>query len=298
MISIEILTSLLVLWLIIFAFVASQTGHLLHANYIWKFNRPYAKIMIFYMRIEWVVMALSLKIANSWLIRHSTILRKYIQTILCQVAGAEVYTLKECNGIVDSLFKDYPNVYVGVRICPCRQSRGLYDENISNITDLTFIFSKKPGIKKSQLYTTYISLSEAKRLLHKFEQEGFCHIFYGGCQRYIDGTLGLTICNCRKGVCIPFDLKKAELFKYHEGHNLAVVNEKKCAGIDKCGKCIVYCYFDARVKDQKTGKSRVLADNCYGCGLCRTHCPEGATSLKFLAERRIFFYENLFTELR
>ena len=278
----------------------NSSVHLFHSNYKWKYNRPIAYILHrFYMRIEWAVMKVALKIGNSWLLRHSKFLRQLIKTILFRYTNGEVYTLKECHEILDSLYKDYPHVYVGMRICPCRQTRNIYDKHISNVTDLTFVFSKIPGTKKRMRYIKFISLEEAKKLLQKFDNEGFVHMMFGACARYVDGSLGLTLCNCKRGICVPMELKlECDCFEYNKPHNLAIVNQDKCKGVDECGKCIEYCYFDARMIDKNTGKIKVIDNNCYGCGLCISHCPQGANTLKFLPENRIYVYENLFKDIR
>jgi len=55
---------------------------------------------------------------------------------------------------------------------------------------------------------------------------------------------------------------------------IAKVDSDKCDG---CSKCLERCVFQARrIED---GKSFVIKENCYGCGLCTTTCPTGASKL-------------------
>jgi ferredoxin len=216
-----------------------------------------------------------------------------------------VYTLNECYQIIDALYKEYKNVYVGIRICPCRQSMNFYDKDISNITDLTFVFSKKPGKKKHMKYTTFISLEKAKKLLKRFEQEGFVHSMFGGCGKFIDGSINLSICNCMRrkegkgSGCIPMTLAtEYGTFRYEKPHNLAIISQEKCKGIEDCGECQEICNFNARITNPKTGKIQIIKDRCLGCGLCVSHCPEGANTLRFIPDNKVQFYQNLFKNIQ
>lgn len=283
----------------------SSNGHLFHSQYIWEYCKPVAYLLQrVYMRIEWAVMRVAHKLLNTWLFQHSRFVRMLFGRVLTTVANGEVYTLNEINNILDILYRNYPNVYVGIRICCCRQALGNYDNDISNITDFTFIFSKIPGKKKRMQYTKFISLDEAKRLLRKFDREGFVHITYGGCARYIDGTVGLTICNCmkrRNGVgnaCIPMQFHEQEAFFYHKPHNIAIIDQDKCKGVEECGKCIDLCNFDARVIDSNNGKIKIIREKCLGCALCLHHCPGRANRLVFLPKSKVHFYESIFKDLQ
>lgn len=56
-------------------------------------------------------------------------------------------------------------------------------------------------------------------------------------------------------------------FQYHKPHNLAIIDQDKCKGVEECGDCIPFCNFDARVVDGN-GKIKIINDKCMGCGLC------------------------------
>jgi len=221
------------------------------------------------------------------------------------IGDGEVYTLEECYKIIDILYKNYPYVYVGMRICCCRQAMQYYDKDMSNITDLTFVYSEKPGIKKRMEFTKFISLEEAKRLLKKFDHEGFVHTMFGACARFIDGSINLSICNCsrrrngRGNGCVPMALcMDYDAYEYHKPHNLAIIDQNKCTGVKDCGECIPYCNYDARVVDPSNGKIKIINNKCLGCGLCLSHCPEGANTIKFLPENKTWFYQNMFRNIR
>ncbi|MHA1281467.1 MAG: ATP-binding protein [Promethearchaeota archaeon] len=290
----------------LFIIIIASNSHLLHGSYLWEYSKPvFYLVWRVYMRFEWAVMKVMYKICTSWLFRNSKVIRHFFGRLL-QIAGnGEVYTLGECYKILDTLYRDYPHVYVAIRICPCRQAMQYYDKDISNITDLCFVFSDKPGKKKHMEYTMYISLDKAKKLLKKFDREGFVHTMFGGCAKMIDGSINLSICNCMRrrdgkgSGCIPLTLMvEHDAFFYEKPHNLAIIDQEKCKGAEECGKCIPYCQFDARVIDETNGKIKIINDKCYGCGLCLTHCPEGANTLKFLPENKVQFYQNLFKNIR
>lgn len=280
-------------------------SHIFHGRYTWKFTSPsFFTFQRIYMRIEWALMRLLWKGATGKFMvfcrrnRALKFIPKFLKTLITLIGNGEVYTLEECIEIYDTLFRDFPYVNVGVRICPCRQARGNYDKNDLNITDLNFFFSKEPGKKKMMDFTTFISLKEAKKLLIKLDQSGFVHTMFGACARYVDGSILLSICNCKRGVCIPMDLHlDYDGFIFQKPHNVIVIDQNKCKGIEECGKCLDICYFNARVLDPSNGKIKIINKNCMGCGLCRPVCTEGANKMKFLPKSKVLFYHNLFKNI-
>ena len=282
--------------------MVNLNSHLLRGSYIWKFNKPHFFLsQRMYMRIEFLVMRLLLALSKLWIIRRSRFLQLFLVKAITSLVQSEVYTLEECLKIMDSLYREHPNVYVGIRICPCRQARGLYDKDLPNITDLTFVYSDTPGAKKHQKFTKYITIEQAKELLKKFDKAGLVHTMFGNCGNVIDGAFSLAICNCRRGVCIPLDVGldlDLNSLLYTKPHNLAIIDQEKCKGIEQCGSCLDVCNFEARVVDKSNGKIKIINDKCYGCGLCAHHCPEGANAIKFLPENKISFYQNLFKDIQ
>ncbi len=275
-----------------------NSAHLLRGTYIWEYSKPFFYLNFrIYMKYEYAIMKMVFKLASLKIFQRIRPFKMLLLKMISMYANGEVYTLEECLNILDTLYKDYPHVYVALRICCCRQSRNIYDKDCSNITDLTFVYSKTPGVKKHMRYTTFVSLDEAKRLLKKFDKEGFVHTMFGGCAKLVDGSINLSICNCRRNICIPMDLHiDYDTFDYQNPHNLAINDPVKCKGWKECGKCLELCHFEAREK-QENGKIKVIKEKCQGCALCVHHCPNGANKIKFLPENKILFYQNLFKDL-
>lgn len=276
----------------------AATAHLFHGSYTFKYGRPWFRLWIkAYMRFEWVVMRVLDKIGRSKLLQRSRFLREMYARLLGIVGDGEIYTLEECLAIVDRIYARLPHVYVGLRICPCRQAREIFDDPRSKVTDLTFVYSDQPQTRMK--FTRWVTLPEAKAILRRLDAEGYVHAMFGGCARWVDGSVNLSICNCHRRHCIPLSLHlEYGSFHLHPPHNVAVVDATACAGTDRCGECLTVCQFDARGVDPATGTGTVDATRCFGCGLCATHCPEGAISMRFLPENRVMFYENLFRHVR
>ncbi len=286
--------------LVLTILLMSFTAHIIHSTYIFSKNAFWYRLWQWqYNRIEYVVMRFLYWLGSRKFMQKSWFLRMFIIRLLRMAADGEVYTLGECLQVVDALFVRYPNVYVGLRICPCRQAREKYDENLPNLTDLTFIFSDTPGKQKDIAFNTFISLPKAKQLLRKLDQLGYVHTMFGGCAQLVDGSVSVAICNCLRGVCIPMDMAldfNASI--YHKPHNVAEVNPARCTGPQECGQCQELCHFHARAIETQSGKMQVLAKKCLGCGLCATHCPNHATRMRFLPQSKIMFYRNLFKKIK
>lgn len=286
--------------------ILSLKGHIFHGSYLWEYSKPvFYLFWRLYMRFEYGVMKMIYQLGKSPIFKHLRFLREFFTKILSFIGNGEVYTLNECYHIIDALYKEYPNVYVAIRVCPCRQAMEIYDTQISNITDLTFVFSKTPGKKKRMEYTTFISLEKAKKLLRKFDREGFVHAMFGGCAKFIDGSINLAICNCMRrrdgkgSGCIPMTLAtEYGTFKYEKPHNIAKIDQDKCQGFKNCGECIEYCNFEARVLEPRNGKIKIIEERCLGCGLCVSHCSEGANAIQFVPENKVQFYQNLFKNIQ
>ena len=63
-----------------------------------------------------------------------------------------------------------------------------------------------------------------------------------------------------------------------------MVDPVKCLGINKCGKCIEICGFNAI--EEINGKA-LVNNKCMGCGLCISKCPSKARILTPRPSHRI-----------
>jgi ferredoxin len=74
------------------------------------------------------------------------------------------------------------------------------------------------------------------------------------------------ICFCCDDCCGYF-LDKSEICD--KGSLIAYTHCKTCSG---CGECVEHCHFNARYFENTA--VILNPDNCYGCGLCASACPE------------------------
>lgn len=276
--------------------ITSNSLHLLRGTYAFNLRKPWYRLwMRFYYQLEWVLMKMLFKLGSGRFLQRHRFLRAFFQKTIGVYGDGEIYTLQECFQILDSIYAHYPNAYVGLRTCACRQGRNAFDDEYPKVTDLTFVYSKTPGKRKSFRDGIFISLERGKQLLRDLDASGAVHTMFGGCAKWVDGSVSVSICNCRRGICVPLTLAlDYDAFELYPPHNKAIIDPQKCRGQNDCGKCLDVCQFDARIVDPQSGKIQVLENKCYGCGLCATHCPEGATQIRFLHGKKVGFYQNLF----
>jgi ferredoxin len=213
---------------------------------------------------------------RDWIYRNS-ITRKMVDSLSGLIAAGvngEVLTLQEAREVIESVAEAGYTVAVGT--CPCRRARNMLSDEVPNNSDMVFgpwadeYLRQYPGLYRK------LELPEALRLLGEFDAHGFIHQVYGMMSEIGAATV---ICNCPPDVCIPLLAWRERGYEpYRKGRSRAVVDEGSCIGVDDCGACIGRCPFDAR--KVSGGKARVVADECYGCGVCVSTCRGGATTLQ------------------
>ncbi len=126
-----------------------------------------------------------------------------------------------------------------------------------------------------------LTLEETLEVVDTIEDIGLIHIWQNST---VMGGARVS-CNCCRDCCadyVPMDMFDAPLEKSWEKSRWeAVIDQDKCDG---CQDCIERCQFDAielvkpeakaRGKKAKKMKATVIADNCWGCGVCVPTCKE------------------------
>ncbi len=126
-----------------------------------------------------------------------------------------------------------------------------------------------------------LSTDEALELLDEIEEDALLHIWPNSSRM----TGVHTSCQCCRDCCmnfVPMDMLDESIGKVWEKARFeAVIDHDKCEGCQKCGE---RCHFDAiemvkpktAAQKKKTRKlrSQVIADKCWGCGVCVVGCRE------------------------
>lgn len=118
-----------------------------------------------------------------------------------------------------------------------------------------------------------LSTDEALALCEKFEKEGLVHTLWTFGSPFIGG-----LCNCDPASCGALRFLMGGLEVLAPGEYRADVDPDLCKGCRGRG-CEKRCPFGAVSFDVSRGKAAADARRCYGCGLCRTVCPQGAIRL-------------------
>jgi len=118
-----------------------------------------------------------------------------------------------------------------------------------------------------------ISMEEVKKVLHLTNEYGLVHqVIYTD---WLKGEVS-DICSCCPCCCLHLQTFMNYGVKHHIAKSglVATVDPEKCSG---CEICIKRCIFNSR--KIKNGKSFVVKENCYRCGLCTTTCPNEASRM-------------------
>ncbi len=118
-----------------------------------------------------------------------------------------------------------------------------------------------------------IPLEEAKEVLKTANVHGLVNQAL-----YTDGLKGevFDICSCCSCCCAYLRAFMNYGVKHHIAKSglVASVDKEECTG---SGVCLKRCIFGARKLEN--GRSVVITENCYGCGLCTTACEGQACKL-------------------
>ncbi len=270
--------------------------------HIFHFRGPYTipfQVMFrYFTRYERFFMRFLFKILKTEFLYKNRLIRfipEFISYFAANGAYPSVYTLQELERTINILYytnggqKTDSKSQFGIllRPCPCRDAQNNYSKKLPNVTDIIFTTNRKALPTGHD--NIFISKPQLIRKLRQFDEAGLIHVVLGCCGE--DG-FGMNICNCHKSACFLLLAVLGRGFRrgLAKGPSIATSDETLCKGINECGKCLRRCPFKARIP--KDGKSRVIADRCFGCGLCANTCESGATSMTYRAD-----YEDIYFPL-
>ncbi len=165
----------------------------------------------------------------------------------------------------------------GISTCYCRDTQRKHsdapncDHPINTCIHIGFGKSLQEIPYKSENLVK-VSKSEIRQLLEECDERGLVHqlIFFPNPSFYY------VICNCCPCCCVVMN-------KYLKSGSPQMVKSDFIAYTDlmlcnNCGICKGLCNFGARKLIRN--KFTFFPDNCFGCGLCVSKCPENAITLK------------------
>ena len=186
----------------------------------------------------------------------------------------QVIPIDDVDGIVDRV-SSITRLPCGCRYLSTGKSDKRYCFGLG--LDKTGILGKYPEVSSS---LEVLDKTEAKKILHKFDQEGLVHTVWTAITPYIEG-----ICNCDRD-CGAYNYSYAEGNPscFFRAEYICQVDWDECTG---CKECISQCQFGALHYSSTLGKVYIHPRMCFGCGLCRAACPNEAISLQSRQEHEI-----------
>jgi len=156
--------------------------------------------------------------------------------------------------------------------CGCRlQNAGLVNQRycFGLGIDVYNMLGKYPESKAS---LEVMSKEEAMKLIRKFDDEGLMHSVWTGVTPYVIG-----VCNCDVDCGAYWGyIYERGIPNFFHAEYICQVDWDQCNG---CKECMSQCLFGAQFYSSARGKVYISPERCFGCGVCRATCPQGAISL-------------------
>jgi ferredoxin len=112
---------------------------------------------------------------------------------------------------------------------------------------------------------------EAKRIFRAFDDEGLVHSIWSGVTPYVIG-----LCNCDRDCGALRGWMDWGATNFFRAEYVCQVNWDQCTG---CKTCMSQCQFGAQYYSSALSRVYISPKKCFGCGVCRTACPNNAIDL-------------------
>lgn len=163
--------------------------------------------------------------------------------------------------------------------CVCRKAISNREERYCfGISVLPSWAWKKDKIDSSYAFGPFtkglekIEKADALSLIKDFENKGLVHSIWTFVTPFIGG-----LCNCDRSDCLAMISTMNYNIKFmFKAEYVAQINLDKCNG---CRSCMRMCQFGAMGYSVGAKKGFIDMNHCYGCGVCRTACPNDAITL-------------------
>jgi NAD-dependent dihydropyrimidine dehydrogenase PreA subunit len=117
-----------------------------------------------------------------------------------------------------------------------------------------------------------LNKDEAKKIFREFDKEGLIHSIWTAVTPFV-----LGICNCdRDCLAYRYYIQKDGTPTFFRAEYICQIDSNLCNG---CKSCMKQCQFGAEFYSSLLGKVYIDPTKCFGCGVCRTACPNQAIKL-------------------
>jgi len=156
--------------------------------------------------------------------------------------------------------------------CMCRyMSRGIKEACCINFGVMSEIIGELPRfIPEKEKF--HLAKHEAIEKFTEHNLKGYIGTIWFGPFPYIN-----NLCSCANPECAGLRPRvDFGMFSIYKAEYVIQLDNEKCS---ECMQCIAKCQFKALSYDRSKKKLILEIDKCYGCGVCRHFCKDGALSL-------------------